>query len=56
MRETQLERDLGLTCGHGTDLRTATGKRFDVAFSNSETVIRGTFDLRPSGYLFNSEG
>ena len=56
MRETQFEGNLGLTGDGGTDLHTATEKRFDMTFGNSETGIRETFDLRPNEYLFNSEG
>jgi hypothetical protein len=50
------EGDLGLTGDDGTDLLTATEKRFDVTFDDSETGIPETFDLRPNEYLFNSEG
>ncbi|RSL14683.1 hypothetical protein EDE15_0144 [Edaphobacter aggregans] len=43
MREAQFEGDLGRTGDDGTDLHTATEKRFDVTFGNSETGIGETF-------------
>ena len=49
-RETQFERDLGITGDDGGLVLREVGKAFGIEFSGQ------SFDLRPNEYLFNSEG
>jgi hypothetical protein len=55
-RETQLERDLGITGDDGGDLLAATEKEFGIRLSSEEMGYRATFGLEPNEYLFHSEG
>lgn len=55
-RDTQFERDLGITGDDGSDLLEAAQKRFKVDLAPDEGGYRTIFNLRPNEYLFNSEG
>jgi hypothetical protein len=55
-RETQFERDLGITGDDGCELLEATEKRFDVKLHSEEDGYRATFNLGPNEFLFHSEG
>jgi len=56
VRETQFERDLGITGDDGGELLQVTEKQFNVTLASDEDGYRKTFNLGPSEYLFHSEG
>jgi len=55
-RETQFERDLGITGDDGGELIEATERQFGVALTSAEDGLRNTFNLGPNEFLFHAEG
>jgi hypothetical protein len=55
-RETQFERDLGITGDDGACLLEAVERRFDIDLAEEDGGLRKTFHLGPNEFLFHSEG
>ena len=55
-RDTQFERDLGITGDDGCDLLKAVEEHFGTSLHSEEDGYRKTFNLGSNEYLFHSEG